>query len=70
MKWKQARVNTAAPTTSVRPQVAAETDDNRVAYCAILDSVPSESSYLLGETSGSRSIPQLYILVSNLRVSV
>jgi hypothetical protein len=61
VKGKQAKVTAGAPSSSVQPRVTAEPDDDRVAYCAILDSVPLESSFSLGETSGSMSIlPPIY----------
>jgi hypothetical protein len=69
VKGKQAKVTAGAPSTSVQPRVTAEPDDDRVAYCAILDSVPLESSSSLGETSGSMSILPASIPVSNLCVS-
>jgi hypothetical protein len=40
-----------------------------VAYCAILDSVPSKSSSSSSETSGSRSILPSSVPMSNLHVS-
>jgi hypothetical protein len=47
----------------------AEPDDDQVAYCAILDSVPLKSSSSSSKTSGSRSILPSSVPMSNLRVS-
>jgi hypothetical protein len=55
---------------STRPQVAVGLDDDRVAYCTILDYVPSESSSSSsGETSSSESILPSPPLVPNLYIS-
>jgi hypothetical protein len=77
MKGKQARLNVGPPLSSTAPlkvsarsRVAAEPDDDQVAYCAILDSVPSESSSSSsGETTSSESILPSPLPVPNLHVS-
>jgi hypothetical protein len=77
-KGMQGRLNVWPPSASVaprkvsvRPWAAAGTDDDRVAYCAILDSVPSveSCSTSLGETSGSESILASPPLVPDLRIA-
>jgi hypothetical protein len=65
VKGKQARVDARPPLASVVPhkvllwpQVAVKVDDDRVAYCAMLDSVPSmeSCSSSSSDSSGSASI--------------
>jgi hypothetical protein len=76
-KGKQARLDVGPVLTSsaplevcAGPLVSAEPDEGQVAYCALLDSVPSESSSSSsGETSGSESILPPLSLVQDLHVS-
>jgi hypothetical protein len=77
-KGKQARLDVGPPLTSTAPHpvfaqpwFTTELDDDQVAYSAILDSVPSESSSSSsGETSGSESILPLPPSMPNLHISV
>jgi hypothetical protein len=55
-KGKQARLKTGPTLHSVRPRAAMGLSSDRVAYCMILNSVPSESGSSTGETPGSESI--------------
>jgi hypothetical protein len=77
-KGKQARLDvgpsltsTAPPEVSARSWVSTELDDDRVTYCVILDSVPSESnSSSSGKISGSESILPSSLPAQNLHVFV
>jgi hypothetical protein len=73
---KHARVDIGPVLTSTAPskvcarsRVSTEPDEDRVAYCPLLDFVPSESGSSSGETSGSESILSSPSLVPYLRVS-